>query len=245
MQNDLKQLPLSIKIFGHLFFLVLFIFSFLFYKERHAFDAAHYLFEIITRNGFFIAHGRLIGCVSQILPLMGVYTNACLKSLMQLYSFGDVLYYYVLFLMAAHILKSEAASISILLILCLTVKFSFYCPVTELLQGMALLPLLYEALLRSNRFQYTLIPLLLMLIIFSHPLLFILAGFVLIYFIVGQKSKQHLKQNIFLVFTFLMITAAKFLLLDKYDYQKSFYPVVFDDYSNLNNITDFNFILNN
>ena len=90
-----------LKITGHLFFLVLFVFSFLFYKERHAFDAAHYLFEIITRKGFFIAHGRLIGFVSQVLPLLGVYIGASVRSLMLMYSAGDVLYYYVLFLIAA------------------------------------------------------------------------------------------------------------------------------------------------
>ncbi len=239
----MKQFPASLKISGHLFFGVLFIFSFLFYKERHAFDAAHYLFEIITREGFYIAHGRLIGFVSQILPFIGVHIDASLKSLMIMYSVGDVLYYYFVFLIGAHILKSQAATISILLIVCLAVKFSFYCPVTELLQAMVLLPLLYEALIRFDRFKFNLIPLLLILIIFSHPLLFMLAGFVIIYFIAQQRKEWFSKQNIFLFSGFVLITVAKFLLLDKYDYQKTFYPVVFDDYSNMKNITDQDFII--
>ncbi len=239
----LKQIPVTLKISGHLFFGVLFIFSFLFYKERHAFDAAHYLFEIITRKGFYIAHGRLIGFVSQLMPLIGIYSNASLKSLMLLYSFGDVLYYYVIFLIAAYVIKSQAAIISVLLFVCLAVKFTFYCPVTELLQAMVLLPLLYEALIRFDRFKFHVIPLLLFLIVFSHPLLFILVGFVIIYFIAQQKEKWFSKQNIFLFSVFILITAAKFLLLDKYDYQKTFYPVVFDDYSNVKNITDQDFII--
>lgn len=214
----------------------------MFFKERHAFDAAHYLFEIITRKGFYIAHGRLIGFVSQVLPLIGIYANLSLKSLMLLYSFGDVLYYYLIFLIAAYIIKSEPATISILLIVFLAVKFSFYCPVTELLQGMALLPLLYEALLRFDRFKFHLIPILLILIIFSHPLLFILAGFVVIYFISQQKVKWLSKQNLFLIVLLVLITASKLLLLDTYDYQKTFYPVVFDDYSNVDNLTDIDFI---
>ena len=242
ISNPLKKILIPLKITGHLVFAVLFIFSFLFFKERHAFDASHYLFEIITRKNFFIAHGRLIGFVSQILPLTGVYINASLKSLMLLYSFGDVLYYYVLFLIASHFLKSTQAGISILLIVCLAVKFSFYCPVTELLQGMALLPFLYEALLRINRFQYHLIPILLVLIIFSHPLLFILVGFAIAFFIIPQRTDWFTKQNLLLVSTFAIITAAKFLLLDKYDYQKSFYPVVFDDYSHFENVKDANYI---
>ncbi len=243
MKKDSKQISLLLKISGHLFFFALFVFSFLFYKERHAFDAAHYLFEIITRKGFFIAHGRIIGFVSQVLPVIGVYAGASLRSVMWLYSAGDVLWYYILFLVAAYVVKSQASIISVLLIVCLTVKFSFYCPVTELLQGMALLPLLYELLIRIKRFQFHLLPILLVVIIFSHPLLSILVGFVIAYFILQQKDIWFSKQNIFLISSFILITAAKFLLLDKYDYQKSFYPVVFDDYSNLNNITDFDFII--
>ena len=239
MINSLSILKLT----GHLFFWVLFVFSLLFFKERHAFDAAHYLFEIISRESFFTAHGRLIGIVSQVLPLLGVYAGASLKSLMMLYSFGDVLYYYILFLIAAHVLKSNAATISVLLIVCLAVKFSFYCPVTELLQAMALLPLLHQALLRMQRFQFHLIPLLLILIVFSHPLLFILTAFVIASFIVQQKANLLSGQNLFLLAAFFIITATKFLLLDKYDYQKSFYPVVFNDYSNISNLiqTDYLF----
>ncbi len=239
----MNRVSLFVKITGHLFFLVLFVFSILFYKERHAFDAAHYLFEIINRKGFYIAHGRLIGFVSQVLPLIGIYAGASLKSLMLLYSCGDVCYYYLLFLVAVYVVRSRTAAVSVLLLVCLAVKFSFYCPVTELLQGLVLLPFLYEALMQMKRFNYNLIPLLLLLIIFSHPLLFILAGFVIIWFVIQQNEIFFSKQHLFLISTFLIITAAKFLVLDKYDYQKSFYPVVFNDYSNVNNVTDFDFIV--
>ena len=80
---NLKSLAL---IGGNLLFIVLFFFSAWFWKERQAFDAAHYLLEIVLRKSFFIAHLRPIGVVSQVLPVIGVLLSLPLKWLMILYT---------------------------------------------------------------------------------------------------------------------------------------------------------------
>ena len=124
-------------ILGHLFFVALFILSLLFFKERLSYDAAHYLFELINSKTFFIAHLRPIAVVSQVLPLIGIWINVSMKNLMILYSIGDILYYYSLFIFAIYFLKDLYCGIAIILTICIAVTYSFFCPVTELLQGLA------------------------------------------------------------------------------------------------------------
>jgi hypothetical protein len=225
---------------GHLLFAILFFYSFVFWKERQAFDAAHYLLEIILRKSFFIAHFRPIGFVSQVLPVIGVWLNVPLKWLMVLYSVGDVLYYYLIFLVLIIYFKNERATIWFFVIYLSTLAYSFYCPVTELLQGLVLLPVLYCLLDKGGIASQIWIYVITLLIIFSHPLLFIpLGAFLAFYFFRSQFGKKQLP----LVLWFVVLLAVKFLTLDIYDSQKAFYPVVYNDYGNLNNITDGGYLL--
>jgi len=235
-QLNLKSLTL---ISGHLLFVILFFFSAWFWKERQAFDAAHYLLEIILRKSFFIAHYRPIGFVSQILPVMGVWMGLPLKVLMLLYSVGDVLYYYLIFLLIRLYFKNEHATLWFFIIYLSTLAYSFFCPVTELIQGLVLLPVVYCLLEKGTTGSKFFIYALTLLIIFSHPLLFIPLGALFAFYLIKENK---LKKQWGLCLFFLVLLVLKFLTLDKYDSQKTFYPVVYNDYGNLKNILDFNYL---
>ncbi len=225
---------------GHLLFAILFFYSLLFWKERQAFDAAHYLLEIILRNSFFIAHFRPLGVVSQVLPVIGVWLSVPLKWLMLLYSLGDVLYYYLIFLLLIIYFKNERASIWFFIIYLSTLAYSFYCPVTELLQGLALLPVVFCLMEKGSAVSQIWVYVITLLIVFSHPLLFIPLGALLAFYFF--RSKMEKKQWL-LILWFVALLAVKFLTLDIYDSQKAFYPVVYNDYGNMNNITDGGYLI--
>ena len=220
---------------GHLLFAMLFFYSFFFWKERQAFDAAHYLLEIILRKSFFVAHVRPLGVVSQILPVIGVWVGIPLKWLMVFYSFGDVLYYYLLFLLLIFYFKNERATLWFFIIYLSTLAYSFYCPVTELLQGLVLIPVVSCLIEKGGLGSQIWIYLLSLLILFSHPLLFIPLGALFAFCFFRNKLE---KKRFYLTLWFIVLLAIKFLTLDKYDSQKTFYPVVYNDYGNINNITD-------
>jgi hypothetical protein len=78
-----------------------------------------------------------------------------------------------------------------------------------------------------------------LLIIFSHPLLFIPLGALFAFYLIKENK---LKKQWGLCLFFLVLLVLKFLTLDKYDSQKTFYPVVYNDYGNLKNILDFNYL---
>ena len=224
---------------GHLIFALLFFYSFHFWKERQAFDAAHYLLEIILRKSFFVAHNRPWGIVSQVLPVIGVWMNAPLKWLMILYSFGDVLYYYLVFFLLIFYFKNERATIWFFAIYLSTLAYSFYCPVTELLQGLVLLPVIYCLFEKDGAASRVWIFILTLLIIFSHPLLFIPLGTLFAFSFFRNKLE---KKQVYFILWFFVLLAVKFLTLDKYDSQKTFYPVVYNDYGNINNIIDIDYL---
>ncbi len=230
-QRDLIVLQLT----GQLFFLGLFVLSLFYWKERQAFDAAHYLIEIINRKFFFMAHGRPVGIFTQVLPVIATWLRLPLKAVAILYSVGDILWYYVLFLWLAYGLKTRQGIISLLLLLSLTVRYSFFCPVTELLQGIALLPVWLNLLSRSFRFRIFILLLLLALILFSHPLLFYPVLFSLAWWQSDTPEKGKLPRILWPAFA--VLTALKFFFLDAYDHGKTFYPVVYNDYGYLKTLS--------
>lgn len=233
---DTNRDLIVLQITGHLFFLGLAVLSVLFWKERQAFDAAHYLFEITDRKFFFIAHQRPAGIVSQLLPVIGTWLRLPLSAIAVLYSLGDILWYYLVFLCLAYLLETRRGIVALLLILSLTVRYSFYCPVTELLQAGALLPVWMSLLDRSFRFRLPILLLTGAFIIFSHPLLFYPLLFALGWWSL-QASRSGLyvsgEKTRFTVLLFgmlLLITALKLLLLDRYDHDKTFYAIEYNDY---------------
>jgi hypothetical protein len=230
---------LPVLIGGCVFFLLYGTLAMLFYNERLAFDASHYLVELINTKAPFVAHGRYIGVMSQLLPLVGIYLHLSLETLKQLYSIGDVLYYFTLFLLILLYFKDSSNGLALILTLCISACFTFYCPVSELLQGLALL-CLWNAMLYCN-FPYK--PLFIILVLFllltAHPLMFIPVGFVLIRYLL---SKNTFSGDYLLMGFYLGITILKFVTLDTYDYQKAFYPIVFKDYSALGNLSDLRYI---
>lgn len=230
-QRDLIVLQIT----GQLFFLGLTLLSLYYWKERQAFDAAHYLFEIIDRRFFYVAHQRPLGIVSQVLPLLGVWLHLPLKTVAILYSFGDILWYYLLFLWLGYGLKTRQGVIALFLIVSLTVKYSFFCPVTELLQGLAFLPVWGSLLNRSFHFRVPVLLAGLALLIFSHPLLFYPAAFVFLRWQMVTTETGKLPRIIWPAFAIILLL--KLLLLDPYDHDKTFYPIVYNDYGYLKTVS--------
>lgn len=241
--TDTRRDLIVLQLTGHLFFLFLFVLSLVYWKERQAFDAGHYLVELINRKFFFIAHGRPAGIVSQVLPLSGIWLQLPLRIIAILYSLGDILWYYLVFVYLAHGLQTRRGIIALLLILSLTVRYSFFCPVTELLQALVLIPVWLCLLGRSFRLQLPLLVLLTAFILFSHPLLFYPLSFAFGWYLLHREKAEGVFRpdqswvEWITTVSILFFTILKFALLDEYDHGKTFYPVVYQDYGYLKSLS--------
>lgn len=130
---------LPVQLTGFLFFSVLFIFSWVFYKERMlCFDPAFFLYKMIEYKDFSIELDRWGSAPSQLLPLFAIHKGFSLLTILRLYSVSFILLYYIFFLVITLVLKNNKAGIGLMLALCIGFRHAFYYSTAELFQGMAL-----------------------------------------------------------------------------------------------------------
>lgn len=209
-------------ILGNILFSILFFWAIYYFKERHYYDTAYYLLQIINTGSFEIEHGRFIAVATQIWPYLGLKAHVSLPSLMLIYSIGEVFYYYLLFNICVFALKDASAALAILLIEGLSVLFMFFCPISELQLGSALLIIAWHLLKKAYYYspgQKLLLSALLFTILFSHPLAFILVLCIFIdhFLSLGKKINNHF---LFIIVLNLIFFLVKFASLDFYDSSK-------------------------
>lgn len=202
---------------GHLFFLCLLVLAVYFWKERLSLDAARVFFEISDSGFFHIDSIRPLSLVSQVFPLLGIWCGVPLNAAAILYSTGDVLWYYGLFLWLGYGLESRRGMVTLLLILSLTMRYSFFAPASPLLQGLALIPVWLSLLHTSFRFRQGVLIAMALLIIFSHPVLFFPLAFAFVWWSIGtntrgQKNYKRSKLPFVLWPSILLLAMAKLSL---------------------------------
>lgn len=190
---------------------VLVLFSMLYFKERTIFlDAAFHLFQIVRTGDFTIQANRFGAVVTQIFPLLSVKLNLPTKWVMLNYSVGVTLYYFIVFLICTKVFKSLQTGLAMVLFNTFIVTYTFYWMQIELAQGIALTILLFGFLLRDKSWtHYTALEIalffiLLITILYFHPLLLFVYLFLVLFFLIDQTIFINKK----LLYTSLIITGA-------------------------------------
>lgn len=199
-------------------YLILAIFSLVFYLERTAFlDISFHLFYILKDGEFAIQNYRFGAFLTQLFPLVGSKIGLPLHTIMKLYSVGFVLYYFIIFLVISVFLKSHKFGLILLLFSTLMVTDTFYWIQSEFPQGLAFM-LLYFAVLFSihnNRKykQWLLFPVLAMMIVtiaFFHPLLIFPFLFCSIFLYIDHDSLRAYFKGGFLLYVFILVIKSLF-----------------------------------
>lgn len=213
------MLKKEIQIGGIIVYILLSVLALYFYLERTIFnDVAFHLFYMLKDGNFAIQRHRYISAFTQIFPLIGSKFNLGLAQVMQLYSLSFVLFNLIVFLWLTW-LKQYRFALVLLLLNTLMLSHSFYWPMSELPQGIALVLLLIGIIhshikkKKNNKvFLSISIALLLFLIVFSHPLVLFPFGFIVFYFAL-KKEKEHLKWYGICLFIFTIVFVSKFIFL--------------------------------
>ena len=228
-------------------YILLFIFSITFYKERVFFiDMANSLFVIIKDNYFNIQNFRYVAIFTQLLPLLGNRLGASLNTLALLYSSGFVLYDFACYFICGSILKQYRFALVILLFNILFVSHTFYWVQSELPQGIALLIVLYalmsyRTLDQMNPIVIAIIFLGFMMLLFSHPLLVFPVIYSSVFFLLRKEAVIQEKIVYATLIFFLVLMQVKKMVFNVYydivamgkahNVFKAF-PHYFDIYSN-------------
>jgi hypothetical protein len=179
---------------GHACFMILLLLSVFYYKERIAFfDNVFYLFKIVNFGKINIEAGRYGAFLSQLPLLAGLKLHLSLKNLMLIYSISFILIYYLVYIICVHPLNNLAAGLSIVFIMLLCIKQSFYHPTQESHQGLVYSALLFAVIqypFRPNIFyvKYLIGGLIIALCFYTHPITFFVLLFILGYHIVWSSN---------------------------------------------------------
>jgi hypothetical protein len=202
-----------------IFFAVMTVFAVVFANERFQADGAHYLLHVVQSENFRVEHQRFILIFSQFLPWAGVQIGAPLSTIIALNSLNPVVWWLLCFLYATYFLKDRHAGIGIILTHVLGILHIQFTPMYEIWYGVPLVILLY-AHLRNDRIrkpaELIFFFVILITILFAHPLLPIPVAFVFLYFIIEQR-KINWKLMIPVVIVAAAWYATKKMMLTEYE----------------------------
>ena len=203
---------------------VLFILSVLFYKERTMFlDMAYSLFFIIKRNYFAIQNFRYVAILTQVFPLVASRMGLSLNVVAFLYSSGFIFYYFGCYFICGTILKQYRFALVILLFNILFVSHTFYWIQSELPQSIVLLIVImalmsYRKINELNALMIAIIFLGLMMIQFSHPLMFFPVTYVMLFFLFREEQViEHRMIYATAIFFYALIQVKKMVFNVYYD----------------------------
>ena len=201
------------RIVPHLPWFVLFAMAAFFYKARIFAESGLYFSEIINNQTFFVECQRIVSGISQILPLIGIWTGLEFKYLLLLYSLGHILFFYFLFLFVYYGLRDRRSGLLIILTQTVGIVHSFFIPVFELYYAVPLLITFYAIWRLPFRYNVLYILLLLeVIILLSHPLAFMLFAFLLLYDFRKENAKPF-KFYLPVILVFVGAIAFKYFLM--------------------------------
>jgi hypothetical protein len=243
--NTISQI--QVFILGALAYSVLFFLSLVYYQERTIFaDIAFHTFTILKTKTFFIQNNRFGAFFTQLFPLVAQSLHLPLKGVLMLYSTGFVVLYGAVFFLL-HRMKQYEMALVMLLFSTLIVAETFFWIQSELPQGIAFTLLTFGLILSKNQlsafrpWQIALLFGMLLTVIWFHPMLLFVLGFLLVFF--KNKIEINLLKSIFWFCGLVIVFKNLVLPRAEYDMQAmgraKNLRTLFPNYFNLQSNKDF------
>ena len=231
---------ISFQLLGHLSFIVLFILSFFFFKERILFsDTAFQFFKIVNFENINIEASRYGAVLPELPVLLAIKLGVNLKWLTIIYSCSFILLYYLVFICCVYLLKNVSAGLSVIIVLTLCISQSFFHPVTETHQSLVFSVLVY-AILQYSGFRITIIKNLLataiiVLAFFTHPVAIYPLVFIIGYLAIDKNQLRSYTPYL-LIFIVGILTVGKVLFTKENSYEGQFFSELFKSPSHIFNL---------
>ena len=212
---------------GHLSFLILFIASVYYFKERILYsDSAFHLFKVINFEKINVEAYRYGSFLPQLPVLLAMKLGVSLKSLIIIFSVAFTALYYIIFLLCIKALKNTAAGLSIIFTLIMCINESFFFPVTETQQCLVFCVLLFAILqypsFRSSWVQILLASIVITFSFLAHPVALYPITFIIGYSAIDKKQLRSIMPYALLALV-IGLAVAKVMLTDKNSYEGAFF----------------------
>ncbi len=175
-----------------LFWITYAILCLYFYIERSTYaDNSYYLFNIIQKKSLNLEHYRFTGLFSQWLAVIAVKLHLNLKLVLFCFSLNPIVYQLYLFLLVYFISNNKLFVYTYILILIGCIYYSFFYTADELFENMSVFAVLVSVI-HSNKLKikikYILIFFCQLILLFTHPLLVVVAGALMFVLYVSDRS---------------------------------------------------------
>lgn len=206
-----------ITIYSLIIFIVLLIFSIIFYKQRIIFtDSANYLFFSTQTKNFSIAHNRFIAYLFEFPYVLAIKQHASLKIVMLLYSIGYFIPDLVVITILTLFFKDYSKALVVILLWIVGNNYDFFYTASEFHKGIYVVILFWSSLenylISKSKLLAVFIFLLLIVLLFSHPLIIFPIAFVIVYVYLKDKQQQinfpnyaYLLISVFLLIVFKLV----------------------------------------
>ncbi len=222
-----EQKPLTEKSLfriGIISYLILFILAIVFFKERTILLDSSFRFFYMLKDGNYVLQVNRFGSVfSQSFIYFSYHLGLPLKYIMINYSVGFIILNALVFFISLKWLKNSGLALTLLLSNVFMVACTFYWIQSELIEGITF-TLLYFGVLQhfagkdTKVLRLIILSVMLVTLVFFHPLMIIIFLFISIFSILSTIDKKHLKylySGIPLAFIILLFKT--FALKTKYD----------------------------
>lgn len=198
---------------GNIVWALLFVLSFVFYKERAFFmDAGFQLFNLINEQKIQVYHYRFVTAVPQVVPFLLMKMGAPLWALGMGFSATYVLFYFSVWHFLVRYLRCDALGWVLLSLATLMTFDGFYHIQSEFNLGLSLLLLAFGVVLRNARldaaWQWVVLVPLAVTVGFSHKLSIIFTVFLWVFMWLKIKELRHWRYGLVLGI-FMVATAIK------------------------------------
>lgn len=211
----------GLKKMGYLFWMVLLVFSILYYEERAIFiDCAFQLFEVLNYGNFQIYAARFTSVLTQAFPLLFSKLGLPLQWSLLSYSIGFIVLYGTIYHLIVRYLRNDLLGWAMIFFFSLLVFEGFYYPVAELKLGIAFVLLFYAVLLKHPRPTLSILLFLCLLTIpvcFTHRLVFAFYLFLAIFFLLSNEELRNKYFSGLFVFALGVVTIQSKYFTNWYD----------------------------
>jgi hypothetical protein len=162
-----------------------------FAEERLFSDSCYYLMRTINTEWFWVEHSRWVLVLCEWLPLLGVWLDLPLPTVVLLHSLGNVVFAVGLFVYLAWGMRDAHAALALTLIHIIGLAGGLFCPIFEFYYGADLLVVFWALWHRTNFWHWkraTTLLLLATIVASSH--LFGLLLLVWVMFIAWQRERS-------------------------------------------------------
>lgn len=173
-------------------FAVFIVLAIYYYLERTVFaDIAFHTFYIIKNQSFVIQNNRFGAAITQIFPLIATKLNLPLAHILLIYSSCFIIVYGAIYSIIVFQFKNSPLALILIGYLTLMMSDTFYWIQSEYQQGCVLCLLFFAMLLHKKEVRFGAFLagqiVLLITVVFMHPLLIFVFSFLLFYFFLIKK----------------------------------------------------------